>query len=255
MRRVSKLVLWRMPASALFLALTSVGLATQAHAQASTTTSFVSLQNPSRAGDTVEFAVTVSGSDGNPTGTVTLDAGDGTSVFGTLSGGRVKIHHAYAAAGIFLVTASYNGDANNLTSVSATAQTVGKAATVTTLGSLPDRSGVGQPVAFAATVTASAGIPTGTVTYNFGDGSSASGTLAAGVARVNHAYASAGNFTVTTTYHGDATNLTSVGTTEQSVEKAANRMTTGSLPDPRSVGDRPSSPPLAQQRLTPLLEQ
>jgi Bacterial Ig-like domain (group 3) len=252
MRRVSNLVLRRMPACAFVLALALFGLITQANAQASTTTGIVSLQNPSRVGDTVEFAVTVSGSGGNPTGTVTLDAGDGTSVFGTLSGGRAKIHHTYATAGIFLVIASYNGDADNLTSVSAIAQTVGKAVTITTLGSLPDPSRVGQPVAFAATVTASAGIPTGTVTYNFGDGSSASGTLAAGVARVNHTYTSVGNFAVTTTYHGDATNLTSVGTTEQSV---ASGMMTGSLPSPRSVGTLSPSAPLAQQRLPPRFEQ
>ncbi|MGA2287484.1 Ig-like domain repeat protein [Bradyrhizobium sp.] len=254
MQRVSNLVLRRMPASAFVLALALFGLTSQANAQASTTTGIVSSQNPSRVGDTVEFAVTVSGSGGNPnpTGTVTLDAGDGTSVFGTLSGGLAKIHHTYATAGIFLVIASYNGDAGNLTSVSAIAQTVGKAVTITTLGSLPDPSRVGQPVAFAATVTASAGIPTGTVTYNFGDGSSASGTLAAGVARVNHTYTSVGNFAVTTTYHGDATNLTSVGTTEQSV---ASGMMTGSLPSPRSVGTLSPSEPLAQQRLPPLLEQ
>jgi hypothetical protein len=138
MWRVSKLILRRMPTSGLFLfiAFASAGLTTQASAEASTTASIVSLQNPSRVGDTVEFAVTVSGAGGDPTGTVTLDAGDGTSVFGALSGGEVKVHHTYATAGIFLVIVSYNGDANNLPSVNAIAQTVGKAVTISSLGSL-----------------------------------------------------------------------------------------------------------------------
>jgi hypothetical protein len=248
MRKVGKLwVLRQMPASLILLAQGWVGFATEAHAQASSTIMVTSQQNPCRAGDVIDFTVAVlgSGSGGHPTGTVTLDTGDGTSLFGTLSDGRVKIHHSYVVPGFFLVIGRYNGDVNNLTSESAVAQTVGKAVTTTTLGSLPNASSVDQPVTFVATVTASAGIPTGKVTYHFGDGSSASGTLVAGSATVSHTYASAGRLTVTATYHGDAADLTSVGTTEQNVENPA-RLTTGSLPKPLTIGSRSPSPPLAQ---------
>lgn len=248
MRKVGKLwVLRQMPASIILLAQGWVGFATEAHAQASSSIMVTSQQNPCRAGDVVDFTVAVSGSGsgGHPTGTVTLDTGDGTSLFGTLSDGRVKIHHSYVLPGFFLVIGRYNGDANDLTSESAIAQTVGKAVTTITLGSLPNASGVDQPVTFVATVTASAGIPTGKVTYHFGDGSSASGSLVAGTATVSHTYASAGRLTVTATYNGDAADLTSVGTTEQNVENPA-RLTTGSLTKSLTIGSGSPSPPLAQ---------
>jgi Bacterial Ig-like domain (group 3) len=244
MRRESKhLVLRRMPAFALLHLLTLAGFVVQAEAQTPTSANIVSTQNPSRVGDTVDFSVVVSGTGGTPTGTVTLSPGDGTSVASRLSGNRAMIHHTYLSAGFFLVTATYDGDAANLPSAGAIAQNVRKAVTTTTLGSLPNPASVGQSVAFAATVSATSGTPTGTVTFDFGDGSSASGPLAAGTATVSHTYTSMESFTVTATYKGDAASLTSVGTTEQNVGIAKTAIF-DTQPDPGRDGSWSSSPPL-----------
>jgi PKD repeat protein len=180
---------------------------------------------------------------------VTFDFGDGSTASTGLAGATATVSHAYAAAGSYTASATYHGDAANLTSVGTTAQDVGKSATAT-LGSLPNPSGVGQPIAFTATVTARAGIPTGTVKFDFGDGSSALGTLTSGISTVNHSYASAGSFTAVATYHGDGYIL-SVGTTTQTVALAAAGTTVGSIQQPSGADRQSLSSPRLQQRLSP----
>jgi len=234
---------WMLP-SADFLLWTLAGLATPAHAQTSSTTSIVATQNPSRVGDPVDFAVTVSGADGGLTGMLTLKFGDGTSSSAELSDGKASIQHTYVSAGIFLVTATYDGDGTRLTSVGAAAQSVTKAATTTTLGSQANPGRVGKAVVFAATVSAAAGTPTGKVTFKFGDGASDTGSLFGGTATVSHTYASANNFTVTATYHGDRNYFTGLNTMEQNVEQVA-APTVGSRPDRTKEGQSAFSPKLA----------
>ena len=220
--------------SADFLAFALAGVPGPAQAQDASTTSVVSTQNPSRVGDTVEFNVAVSGTGGTATGMLTLKFGDGTSASATLTDGRASIPHAYVSAGIFLVTAAYDGAAARLASIGAAAQNVAKAATAMTLGSQPNPSRVGEPVIFAATVAAPAGPPTGKVTFKFGDRSTATGTLVGGAATVSHTYISMSSFPVTATYDGDGNYFTGVGTTEQNVGVAA-ATTVGSRPKPPEV--------------------
>ncbi|WP_324608054.1 Ig-like domain repeat protein, partial [Streptomyces sp. NRRL S-474] len=68
------------------------------------------------------------------------------------------------------------------------------------------------------------GTPTGTVVFDFGDGSpTVNGTLSGGVATVTHPYATtAGSpYTITAVYTGTGDFNTSTGTDTQTVNQAA----------------------------------
>jgi outer membrane protein assembly factor BamB len=88
---------------------------------AATTTSLASSLNPSTEGQSVTFTATVSnGSKNVPTGTVTFLNGTTTLGTGTLnSSGTATFTTSTLPAGTDEITASYGGDANNGTSVSA----------------------------------------------------------------------------------------------------------------------------------------
>lgn len=230
---------WIWP-SADFLAFALVGLAGPAQAQTTSTTSIVSTQNPSRVGDTVKFNVAASGTGSTPTGMLTLKFGDGTSAAATLSNGSASIPHTYVAAGIFLVIATYDGDAAHLASIGAAAQSVAKAAPTITLDSQPNPSRAGELVTIAATLTAPAGPPTGKVSFRFGDGSTATGTLVGGTATVKHIYKSSSSFTVTATYDGDDNYFTGVSAAEQNVGTSA----------AATDGSRPKTPEIEQSVVT-----
>nr|WP_033271856.1 Ig-like domain-containing protein [Streptomyces lydicus] len=145
-------------------------------------------------GETVTFTATVTPvapGAGTPTGTVTFVATDGlTTVIltGTLVGGTTTVTtNGLVTAGSYVVTATYSGNANFAGSVGTDTQTVGQAATITTVTSSPDPSVVGQPVTFTATVTPvapGAGVPTGTVTFVISGGPTLTGTLSGGTASV-----------------------------------------------------------------------
>ena len=85
------------------------------------------------------------------------------------------------AAGSHLITASYAGDANNASAVSATlTQTVNKAPTTAAVTSTLNSATMGLPVTFNATV--SPATATGTVQFLDGAMTLGSGTLANGAA-------------------------------------------------------------------------
>src|SRR5664279_2185951 len=209
--------------SLVLLAISSFGLAGQAQALTSTITTLTSTPNPSIPQQDVSLTATVSGAGGTPTGTVTFNYGDGSpnEVVGMFNGTASVPVHKFLVAGTFTVTATYNGDATFVGSVGTTTQNVAKAATTTTLVSTPNPSLPQQDVSLTATVSGAGGTPTGTVTFNYGDGSPNevvgmfNGTASVPV----HKFLVAGTFTVTATYNGDATFVGSVGTTTQNVAK------------------------------------
>ncbi|MFI1538651.1 Ig-like domain repeat protein, partial [Streptomyces anandii] len=91
-----------------------------------------------------------------------------------------------------------------------------------------------------APVAPGAGTPTGTVVFDFGDGSpTQSGTLVGGTASVTHSYASATGspFTVTATYGGNSDFAGSSGSDTQSVGQAGTSTTVSSSSDPSVVGE------------------
>ncbi len=90
---------------------------TQTVNKKTTSATVVSSKNPSVHGTSVKLTATVTGS--SPTGTVTFN--DGTTKLGTgvLSSGKATYATAGLAIGTHSITASYGGDTNNTTSVSA----------------------------------------------------------------------------------------------------------------------------------------
>jgi hypothetical protein len=142
-----------------------------------TTTTLTSSANPSTVGQQVTFtaAVTASGYQGTPTGTVifTIDGHAQTPVALAVVGGvdEAQFSTSTLTVGPHSIGAAYSGDATvNPSTGSLPIQTVRAASpppTVTTLSTATNPATVGQPVSFAAIVSSStsAGTPTGTVTF------------------------------------------------------------------------------------------
>ncbi|MGA6159889.1 beta strand repeat-containing protein [Stenotrophomonas sp. NPDC087984] len=215
---------------------------------ASTTTAVTSAPDPSVVGQPVTFTTAVTAvppTAGTPTGTVTVDSGDGTPPVTTpLTGGTATATHTYtsAAGSPYPISATYSGDADFRTSLGTDSQTVQPAATATAVTTAPNPSAVGDPVTFTATVTAvppGAGAPTGTVTFDPGDGTPPiTAPLSGDTASATYAYTdTAGSpYTVTATYNGDTNFTSSSGTDTQTVEPAATDTAVASVPDPSTVG-------------------
>jgi hypothetical protein len=183
------------------LTVTAAGTAANA-----TSTALVSSANPSTVGQAVTFTATVTATSGTgtPTGTVTFM--DGATTLGTvaLSGTTAAFSTSSLAAGNHTITATYSGDATFSASTSpALAQAVNQAAsTNTALTSSVNPSNVGQPVTFTATVSSSAGTPTGSVSFKDGPTLIGTATLAAGVAAFTTSSLTLGTHTITATYVG-----------------------------------------------------
>jgi parallel beta-helix repeat protein len=142
-----------------------------------TTTTLTSSLNPATVGQPVTFSavVTAPGYQGTPTGTVIfiIDGQAHSPVQLSVVGGvdEAQFTTSTLSAGLHTVTASYSGDSKvSASSGSLATQTVtapGLHTTTTTLASSLDPSTVGQTVTFTAIVSpgATAGTPTGTVTF------------------------------------------------------------------------------------------
>jgi hypothetical protein len=158
-----------------------------------TTTALASNLNSSPAGQTITFTATVTpppavelgplsgmvtfADSGNALGTVTLvtaifaDGGSGTAIFPTsaLNVGTHSITAFYPGAGVFSASTS-----------PMLSQTVLPAPTVTVLDSSLNPSNVGDSVTYTARVGSGFGTPSGTVTFQDGGTTLATGTLDAG---------------------------------------------------------------------------
>ncbi|MEV6183431.1 Ig-like domain repeat protein [Streptomyces sp. NPDC052015] len=226
----------------------SSGTHTHRVRRALTTTTVTSAPDPSVVGETVTFTATVAPvapGAGTPTGTVTFDFGDGTTpATAPLTGGTATATHSYTSrsAGPDTVIVTYSGDLDFVFSDGAELHTVNRAPTTTSVTSAPNPSVVGQPVTFTATVAAEApgaGTPTGTVTFNFGDGTTpATAPLTGGTATITRPYTSRRDTpdTVTATYSGDTDFTGSSGTHLHTVSRAATTTSVTSTPDPSVVG-------------------
>ncbi|MFJ9743291.1 Ig-like domain repeat protein [Streptomyces sp. NPDC101166] len=226
----------------------SSGTDTHTVNRASTTTAVSSSPDPSVVGQPVTFTATVAPvapGTGTPSGTVSFDFGDGTSpVTATLTNGVATVTRAYSVrtGSPYTVTATYGATVNFAGSSGTDTQTVDRVSTTTTLSSSPDPSVVGQPVTFTATVAPVApgsGTPTGTVSFNFGDGTSpVTATLTNGVATVTRPYTvrAGGVFAVTAAYIGSNGFAASSGNDTQTVNRALSTTKVVSSPDPSGPG-------------------
>src|SRR6185436_3255089 len=178
---------------------------------------------------------------GVPSGTVNVDDGDGNICAITLSGGSGACNLTSTSAGAKTVTATYVGDTNFTGSADTEAHTVNQAATTTTITSdNPDPSVVGQSYSVQVTVAPvapGAGVPSGTVNVDDGDGNICAITLSGGSGSCNLTSTSAGAKTVTATYVGDTNFTGSADTEAHTVNQAATTTTiTSDNPDPSVVG-------------------
>jgi len=168
-------------------------------------TTIASNLNPSRFGEVVTFTATVT-TGGSPTGTVTFKSGAATLGTVALTGNTASLSTSALTTGTHVITAIYSGDATFKTSTSpGLKQVVSKALTTVSLTSSPNPSALGQSVTFTATVSSSAGVPTGTVTFKKGAMTLGPATLSSGVATFATSNLPAGSSTITVNY-GGATN-------------------------------------------------
>jgi hypothetical protein len=203
--------------------------------------------NPSVFGEDVTFTATLTGpvpASGTPTGSVVFE--DGSTPLGTaaLSAGAAKLMVAGLSAGAHRITAVYSGDSNFLAGASAPLnQTVNRDETSTFIVSSSDPSVAGQPVTFAATVSAAgmgAGIPNGSVTFE--DGADVLGTapLSGGHASLTTTALPPGAHAITAVYNSGVNFMPStsapltqtvapVGTTALTVTKARDDGSAGTL--------------------------
>jgi hypothetical protein len=192
------------------------GTAIQANTSAMITSN---TPNPSYVGQpvTVNFTVTASppGS-GTPTGSVTVSDGTGDNCVGSLSGGSGHCFLTATTPGPKALTASYSGDPDFNTSVSAAvSQTVLKSnCTVSITPPSPSLLVVGQPVSVTVTVTANSpgsGTPTGKVKVSDTAGDSCVATLFSGTGSCVLTPSAPGSQTLSATYFGDSNFTFSTG--------------------------------------------
>lgn len=174
----------------------------------STTTTLVSNLNPATYGQTVDLTATVATQDsGLPTGTVTFRNGSATLKTIKLgSDGTATLSVSKLPAGVFSLTATYNGDARNAKSTSSPlSETVTPVASTTALTSSRNPSKVGQSVTFTASVTTETGVSaTGTVTFTAGTTMLGTVKLAGSKAHISTTSLPRGANTITATYSGNA---------------------------------------------------
>jgi hypothetical protein len=161
--------------------------------------------NPSVYGGSVTFTATT-----NAAGTGTVLFYDGGSLLGpgTISGGVATYTLPSLGGGTHSITASYAGDSNYLSALSAAlSQVVTKSPVTITVTSSVNPSNFGQSVTFTFTVTGVAGLATPTGSIAFTDG----GTLIAspvlnplGVAAYTTVTLSGGSHSLAAVYGGDA---------------------------------------------------
>ena len=151
--------------------------------QSSSTTSVITLANPTTYGQSLTFVATVSASVGTPTGTVTFLDGSAVLGSGTLNAAGQATFTTTAlafGAGNHIITAAYSGNANCNNSSGTVNETVNQSSSTTSVIALANPTIYGQSLTFTATVSASVGTPTGTVTFQDGGVILGSGILNAG---------------------------------------------------------------------------
>ena len=175
--------------------------------KAASSTSVTSSNNSSNRGAAVTFTATVTSSaTGTPTGTVTFQDGASTLGTGTLSGRRATFTTSGLGTGAHSITAIYSGDANFTGSTSPIlTQTIGKAASSTSVFSSNNPSIIGTAVTLTASVTSPVtGTLTGTVTFQDGTSALGTGTLSGGAATFTISGLTGGTHSITAVYSGDA---------------------------------------------------
>jgi len=203
----------------------SGGPITQTITTVPTGISFTTSPNPSLVTNAVNIQIQVTASNGQtPTGSISVVA-DGSTNLGTpaLSGGAASVSTTSLAVGTHPITVSYGGTSLFDSSSVTQSQTVNQIPTTTMVTVTPPASTFGQCVTYTATVAASLGTPTGSVSFKANSTSLGSGTLnASGVATVSSCTLASGTYTITASYGGSPNYATSSGTSSSVAVNKAN---------------------------------
>jgi hypothetical protein len=225
-----------------FTASTSSTL-TQTVKQAVSATAVVSLVDPSVYGQQLTFTTTVSANtpgSGTPTGTVTFSVGSTVLGTATLGGGTARLSVSpQLSVGNHTIKASYGGGTNFKASAGTVTQTVNQDSTTTSVVSSANPSVYGQSVTFTAAVTANApgsGTPTGSLTFMSGMTTLGTVTLSGGKASYSTAKLATGVDTITATYNGSSSFITSSASLNQAVNQDATSATVTSSLNPSIHG-------------------
>jgi hypothetical protein len=187
--------------------------------KAPSSTSVVSDNNPSGYGQLVTFTATLTCSV-SPTETVTFKYGGIVLGKALLSGNTATLSTSGLGAGTDVITGVYSGDSNCAGSTSPVlGQVVNIVATTQSLGSSQNPSAVGHAVTLTATVSSSAGVPTGEGEVHM-RGAVGLGTVtrSGGVATVTTTTLPAGSDPITANYLGTTNYGTSSASLTQVVQ-------------------------------------
>ncbi len=209
----------------------AVGTATQTVNKADTAGTLTSSSNPSLPGSAVTFTDTLPK---DVTGTVTFTSGSTVLGSPTITNGVATVTTSTLPLGSSLITATYNGDANNNASTATLTQVVAKATPIVTV-STSGPSVFGQSVSITASVPNG---PTGTITITSGGVILGSGSITSisGVVTIATKILPVGTDAITANYSGDTTNNSATGSTTQIVSKASPSETLSSSANPSTVG-------------------
>lgn len=219
---------------------------TQTVSKQATPTTVYSSSNPSGAGVAVTFTAIVGS---NVPNGETITFYDGGTSIGTATTAYVSYPYytegaqlttSSLAIGSHSITASYPGDASNLSSTSsAITQTISKLATTTTISSGPNPAYPTQSVTITASVWNSASpVPDGeTVTFYDASTSIGTGTTSGGTATLTTSTLTAGSHSITASYPGDSSNLASTSSAlTQTIAKLATTIFVFSSLNPSTPG-------------------
>jgi hypothetical protein len=189
-----------------------------------TTTTLASSPNPSLGGQTVVFSATISSTKAGATGNVTFM--DGTTSIGVaaLNGsGVATLAISSLAVGSHNITAVYAGDTIHVGSTSGVLnQVVNLVPTATRVTTSLTPSIYGQQVTFTASVSASIGTPTGTITFEDGANIIGSVSINGSAVALTTSLLAAQSHSISAVYSGDATHQTS---TSSPVTQVVNQAT------------------------------
>jgi hypothetical protein len=225
-----------------YVDIASISYQTQGVNQAATVTMLAASANPAASGQPLTFTATVKPivpGTGTPTGTVTFQDGLTTLGTGTLNANGTATCVATLGTGGHSITAVYDGDPNFTASGGSMTETLEQIATTTAVTATSNTSVFGQPVTFTATVkavTATAGTPTGTVTFSAGGTVLGTATLSGGTARFNMPPLAVGSHTITASYSGNPSFKTSSGSLKQKVKPAATTVAITASANPTVTG-------------------
>jgi hypothetical protein len=181
-------------------------------------TVLASSANPSKLGEAITLAATVTSAGFTPSGDVTFSDGGTSLGTSSLSGGVATLTVSGLTAGTHLLTATYAGSQAVVGSTSnQLVQDVSGGSTTTTLKSSVNPAAKGTRLTFTAAVASSDGTPAGAVDFYDGTKLLGSSLLSKGIASLSNDSLSAGTHAITAMYMGGGDYTTSKSTTLEEV--------------------------------------